>query len=302
MNPQNESNKSDHKAITFWMIVLSGIGGILYGYDVGVFSGAIPFIRETIFAHVPASQMATKIGIIGGAVFGGGLVGTLITGYLADRFGRRMMIIVSCVVFLLGILCILLANSFAALLAARLLLGVGVGIVAVAVPLYLAEVAPTKIRGKGVTVFQLFLTLGILLAYVVDLYFTPSGSWRSMFAVIIIPALILLVSMLALPESPRWLVSKRKDDAALKVLKRIRNADEAQKELDMLQHSLKIVEESKRKYGTWSELFSKKLALPLFLAIFVAVFNQFTAINGFLQYFLIHIKTYFRNKTTLLCS
>lgn len=273
-----------HKSLTFWMIVLSGIGGILYGYDVGVFSGAMPFIKTSIFKGLDPVTMNRYIGIIGGAVFAGGLIGTLITGYLADKFGRRNMIIVSCVIFLLGIFLITQAVSFEGLLAARLLLGIGVGIVAVVVPLYLAEVAPTHIRGKGVTVFQLFLTIGILLAYLVDLYFTPTGNWKAMFAVITIPAMILLISMFVLPQSPRWLVSKFRYTKALQILHRIRDAKDAEAELIQIKRSIEEVEKNKGTYGTWKELFSKRLAMPLFLAIFVAIFNQFTAINGFLQY------------------
>jgi len=278
------NNETKHyKSLTVWMIILSGIGGILYGYDVGVFSGAMPFIQSSIFGGFNQATMMRYTGIIGGAVFGGGLFGTLITGYLADKFGRRNIIIFSCVIFLLGIFLIITAHSFLSLLIARLLLGVGVGIVAVVVPLYLAEVAPTNIRGKSVTVFQLFLTIGILLAYLVDLYFTPTGNWRAMFAVIILPAAILLISMMVLPQSPRWLVTKARYSKALKILHRIRNPEEAERELEEIKASIQQ-HETAQSYGTWSALFDRAMLKPLALAIFVAIFNQFTAINGFLQY------------------
>lgn len=277
----NETQR--YKSLTVWMIILSGIGGILYGYDVGVFSGAMPFIQSSIFGGFNQATMMRYTGIIGGAVFGGGLFGTLITGYLADKFGRRNIIIFSCLIFLLGILFIITAHSFLSLLIARLLLGVGVGIVAVVVPLYLAEVAPTNIRGKSVTVFQLFLTIGILLAYVVDLYFTPTGNWRAMFAVIMLPAAILLISMMVLPQSPRWLVTKSRYSKALKILHRIRNPQEAEHELEEIKASVQQ-HEKLQSYGTWSALFDQPMLKPLALAVFVAIFNQFTAINGFLQY------------------
>lgn len=235
-NDINSTQKQ--KSLTFWMIVLSGIGGILYGYDVGVFSGAMPFIQSSIFSGLDPQTMNRYMGIIGGAVFGGGLIGTIIAGYLADRFGRQQIIILACIIFLCGLVAILLTNSFVTLLFARILLGIGVGIVAVVVPLYLAEVAPTHIRGKGVTVFQLFLTIGILLAYLVDLYFTPTGNWKAMFGVIAIPTIVLLISMFVLPQSPRWLVSKFRNETALQVLQRIRSAEEAAKELEELKKAL----------------------------------------------------------------
>lgn len=282
MTTQNSTQR--HKTLTFWMIVLSGIGGILYGYDVGVFSGAMPFIESTIFNGLSPDTLAKYMGIIGGAVFGGGLIGTLIAGYLADQFGRRNMIIVSCIIFLAGIFCIIEANSFVSLLIARLLLGVGVGIVAVVVPLYLAEVAPTHLRGTGVTVFQLFLTIGILLAYLIDWVFTPSGNWRAMFGVIIVPTLILLASMFVLPQSPRWLVSKSRDQTALKILQRIRGLADGERELVEIKKIVSETEALNKTYGSWGALFTRRLIMPLSLAIFVAIFNQFTAINGFLQY------------------
>jgi sugar porter (SP) family MFS transporter len=280
---KNLITNKQHKSLTFWMIVLSGIGGVLYGYDVGVFSGAMPFIVKELFVGVDKQTIAREIGIIGGAVFGGGLFGTLITGYLSDKFGRRNIIITSCVIFIIAIEIVINAQSFTALLVGRLLLGIGVGIVAVVVPLYLAEVAPAHIRGKSVTVFQLFLTIGILLAYVVDLFFTPTGDWRAMFTVIIIPAAILLLSMIVLPQSPRWLVSKLRYRKALKILHRIRSAEDAEKELLEIKQHIEQ-HQQQQSYGSWSELFSRDLLKPLFLAVFVAIFNQLTAINGFLQY------------------
>ncbi|MBL4647960.1 MAG: sugar porter family MFS transporter, partial [Gammaproteobacteria bacterium] len=267
-----------HKFMITMMILCSGIGGILYGYDVGVFSGAMPFIKQLLFPHLSTQAMTIKIGILGGAVFGGGLIGTLITGYLSDRFGRRTMIIAASLLFISGIILILFVSTFWELLAARIVLGIAVGVVSVAVPSYLTEIAPTAIRGKSVAIFQVFLTLGILLAYLVDLYFTPSGNWRAMFAVIAIPTFILLISMIVLPESPRWLVSHIKIKKAMAVLGKTRSPVEAHQEMQ------EIIASLKEKRSHWADLFQKRLALPLFLAIFVAVFNQFTAINAFLQY------------------
>lgn len=258
-----------------WILGVSflvGIGGILYGYDIGVVSGALLFVRQSI----PMS--ATQTGIIVGAVLGGGLCGTLIAGPMADKFGRRFMIAFACIIFILGVFFILIAHSFLELLLARIFLGIGVGIIAVAIPLYVAELVSKEDRGKYVTFFQLFLTFGIVLAYFVDLAFTPSGNWRAMFAVVLIPAVIILVGVFRLPESPRWLVANGREDKARLILHRMCSEREADTELKAIHDSLKDTK------GSWSELFSKKYALPLFISVAIAVLNQTTGINVFLQY------------------
>jgi sugar porter (SP) family MFS transporter len=273
------SNRNKNKIFTLFIIFSAGLGGILYGYDIGVISGALLFVQKTI----PMSQSET--GFIVGAVLMGGLVGTLITGPLADKFGRRTMILAACVIFIIGIILILTANSFVTLLAARLFLGVGVGVVAVAVPLYLTEIAPTKIRGRSVTIFQLLLTFGILLAYFVDLIFTPSGNWRGMFAVILIPAAVLFISMLFLPETPRWLLAKNRHAKAEKILGKIHHHSEIQNELAQIVNSFK-----KTASSSWKALFARNLWLPLFVALVIAACNQLTGINVLLQYAPIVIK------------
>lgn len=257
---------------TIFIIFCAGLGGILYGYDIGVISGALLFVQQSI----PMTQ--TELGFIVGAVLSGGLVGTLITGPLADRYGRKFMIIAACIIFITGVILILLSNSFVTLLGARLLLGIGIGVIAVAAPLYLIEIVPAKIRGRSLTIFQLLLTFGILLAYFVDLLFTPSGNWRGMFAVILVPAFILLFSMLKFPESPRWLLSKNRVTEAQKILLKTRTNLEAEQEFNQIQASLKAV-----KTG-WKALFSRNLRFPLFVALTIAACNQLTGINVLLQY------------------
>lgn len=268
-----------HKYFTALIVFCAGLGGILYGYDIGVISGALLFIQKTIV------MTDNQVGFIVGAVLTGGLVGTLITGPLADRFGRRTMIIVACLVFTVGLIFVLLSNSFVTLLIARLLLGIAVGVVAVAVPLYLTEIAPANIRGRSVTLFQLLLTFGILLAYFVDLLFVPSGNWRGMFAVILIPSSILLISMLFLPETPRWLLSKNRKEQALQVLYKTRSGAEAERELALIIDNLKVTGSS------WKALFTRSLWFPLMVALVIAICNQLTGINVLLQYAPLVIKS-----------
>lgn len=269
----NKNNSSSHKLFIFFIIFCAGLGGILYGYDIGVISGALLFVQKSI----PLTQ--GQVGLIVGAVLTGGLVGTLFTGKLADGFGRKKMIIAACFVFIVGILLILTAKDFYSLFLARLLLGIGVGVVAVAVPLYLTEIAPASIRGRSVTIFQLLLTFGIVLAYFVDLMFVSSGNWRAMFAVILIPASVLLLGMLLLPESPRWLLAKKKHDKARAVLLRTRHEKEAHFEFEQISASLQTVAS-----GSFRELFTRKLLAPLIVALVIATCNQLTGINVLLQY------------------
>lgn len=257
---------------TLAMICFAGLGGILYGYDIGVISGALLLINQTI----PMTQ--SQLGFIVGAVLSGGMISTLITGPLADRYGRRIMIIWACIVFVFGLFIILFAHSFVSLLVSRLLLGVGVGIIAVAVPLYLSEVAPASIRGRSMTIFQLLLTVGILLAYIVDLLFIPTQNWRGMFGVIFIPVGILVIGMYFLPETPRFLMTKGKAREAKDILMRTREQREADNEFQEIVESLKIT------HGTWATLFERCFWVPLFVATMVAILNQLTGINVLLQY------------------
>jgi SP family galactose:H+ symporter-like MFS transporter len=258
----------------FYIASLVSIGGILYGYDMGVISGALLFIRNTIVIT------DAQIGLVVGAVLGGGLIGTLIAGPVADKFGRRFLIGLSSLIFILGIGCILAAKTFLILFLARLLLGVAVGIVAVAVPLYVAEIVPSKDRGKYITFFQLLLTFGIVLAYGVDLIFTPSGNWQAMFAVVLIPAIILLIGVFFLPETPRWLVANNQLDKAQNILNQIcPDKNEAASTIAAIQKSL-----AENETGSLRDLLTPQCLLPAMIAIAIAVFNQLTGINSFLQY------------------
>ncbi|MDX1900390.1 MAG: sugar porter family MFS transporter [Gammaproteobacteria bacterium] len=266
---QNRKN-----SFVFFVACFVSLGGILYGYDMGVISGALLFMQKDI----PLTEMQT--GCIVGAVLGGGLIGTLLSGPIGDLLGRRLLILLSGVVFLLGISFILLATDFYGLLAARLFLGVGVGVVAVAVPLYVAEMVPDQDRGRYVTFFQLLLTIGILLAYCVDLFFSDTGNWRAMFAVLIVPSLILFVGSFFLPETPRWLLANARIEQARHVLSKILPDEKmAARELWRITEGLQAEETS-----SWREIFSSKFLLPSLVAVAIAIFNQLTGINSFLQY------------------
>lgn len=257
----------------FSIACLVSIGGILYGYDIGVISGALLFIRDTI----PMTE--AQIGVIVGAVLGGGLIGTLAAGPIGDHYGRRLLIMGSALLFVIGVCLVLLAHTFITILCARLLLGVGVGVVSVAVPLYVAEIVPAINRGKYMTMFQLLLTFGIVAAYFVDLIFTPSGNWRAMFAIVLIPALILFFGMIFLPETPRWLIANNQSERARSILKRIyTTSEEMESDIKAIESNLHEVQ------GSWLELFSSQYVVVTLVAVAIAICNQLTGINSFLQY------------------
>ena len=269
----SESQTNNHKKhYLFLLLILVGVGGILYGFDIGVIGPALEFLKQSIVLNTVQTEW-----VVGG-VFVGGLFGTLVAGPLADNFGRKLVVALSALVFMIGVLSILVAHGFILLMVGRILLGTGVGLVAVAVPLYAVELAPTKYRGRAVTIFQLLLTSGIVLAYFIGLLFQGSHDWRAMFAIVLIPSAILLFGTFVLPQSPRFLVSKGNESEARKVLLKTRPADEAERDLQEIHDSFKHTK------GTWSELFSKRLAFALFVAGSIAILQQLTGINSFLQY------------------
>ncbi len=265
--------KQKQNTFLLWIAGLVSVGGILYGYDMGVISGALLFIKTSI----PMTDQ--QIGWIVGAVLGGGLFGTLFAGPIGDYCGRRFLIALSALVSIIGIVLVLLAKTFFMIFSARLLLGTAVGMVAVAVPLYVSEIVPSKDRGKYITFFQLLLTFGIVLAYFVDLIFTPTGNWRGMFAILLIPSVILLIGILLLPETPRWLLTQHQAEKARHILGKIRHTQQE------VEHEMQAISASlHQSQGAWRDFFSRRFLGPAFVAVLIAIFNQLTGINSFLQY------------------
>ena len=270
------------KALSLATFLFAAMGGVLYGYDLGIISGALLFLRHDI--PMTDDQMSFLVA----AVLGGGAFATLITGPLSDWWGRRRMILVSSVIFIISVFIIVLANSYAVLLAGRIVQGVGVGVITIAVPLYLTESMPAHLRGRGVTAFQLLLAFGILLASLVGLAFTGSGDWRGMFLSAAVPGVIMFFGCFLLSDSPRWLAMKGRYEQALAVLRKTRSEDEAQHELKQMKSAL----ESGRKGFAVPKLklMQKRYLLPLFIVFAVAICNQLTGINSFLQFSAVILK------------
>jgi sugar porter (SP) family MFS transporter len=262
--------------IIYFIAAVAATGGLLFGFDTGVINVALPSLREQL--QLTPSQESMVVG----AVLFGAMFGPFISGFLTDKLGRKKINIIASLVFVVGSILAAIAPDTNSLIAGRLLLGLAIGIVAATVPLYLAELSPKDKRGRMVTFFQLAITLGILLSYVVGYIFGDAeNAWRLMFWAGFLPAIILFVGMLLVPESPRWLLTKGRNEEALKVLNQLRTPDEAVSEYN---ETLKLLEEEKQNKSSWMELFMPKLRIPLFIGIGIFAIQQFSGINAIIYY------------------
>jgi SP family galactose:H+ symporter-like MFS transporter len=251
---------------------IAALGGLLFGYDTGVISGAVLFIRRD-FAQGTGEQA-----IVVSVVLIGAMLGALVAGMIADRAGRRPALILAGVVFAVGALISAAAPNAAVLIAARFVVGLAIGLSSVVAPLYLSETAPRGSRGALVSLYQFAITLGILGAYLVDLAFAPSGGWRWMLALAVIPSVMLVGGMLAMPESPRWLFAHGRDDEARAILARSRAAGEIEDAVREIRAALATHS------GGMRELLSPALRRPLVIGIGLAVLQQVTGINTVIYY------------------
>lgn len=259
----------------------AGLGGLLFGYDTGVISGAELFFKNDFTLSVFALEVIVS-GVLAGAA-----VGALAGGRLADLFGRRTLLIVTALIFAAGAVVCAVAPSPSILIIGRIIVGLGIGLSSGAVPVYISEVSPPDTRGWTVSIFQLAITLGILLAYVVDYVFASIQGWRWMLGLAVVPAAIFASGMFFLPESPRWLVKRGHAAAARAILGRIRDTSVADAEFLEIQSSLAQAEEQ----GNWRDLLNRGLRPALILGIGLAIFQQVTGINTVIYYAPIIIKS-----------
>jgi len=253
------------------------LGGLLFGYDTGVISGAILFIKDD-FGLSPFMQGAVVAALLLGA-----MVGAAVAGPLSDRIGRRRLIIVAAVTFTLGALGAAAAPNAGTLVAARVVLGLAVGSAALVVPLYLSEIAPTHIRGAIASLNQMMIVVGILAAYIVNAILASSGDWRLMLGLAAVPSLILLLGMAFMPETPRFLVRTGEEDEAREVLDEVRSDERSEEAPERKVQEIREVEE--REAGSARELLKARWVRPaLIIAIGLAVFQQFIGINTIIYY------------------
>ncbi len=262
--------------LIYVVAAIAATGGLLFGYDTGVIAVAMPFIKEKWVLSTTTEAWVM------GAVLLGGMAGSLLSGRLTDYLGRKRINIFTATVFMLGSVVTAMAQNPSWLIAGRLLLGVAVGVASFSVPLYIAEIAPAAKRGRLISFFQLAITIGILISYLAGYFFSGANDgWRMMFWAGVIPALVLLVGMVFLPESPRWLITKGRDAEALEVLQRIEDDADVQAEFKQVKQA--IVSEQNNKTN-WRELFSKRLRQPLLIGIGIFFIQQFSGINAVIYF------------------
>jgi len=266
--------KVSGRLFVYLAAAFAALGGLLFGYDTGVISGAELFFRNDFTLSTFALEVIVS-GVLAGAA-----VGALTGGRLADLFGRRKLLITTAIIFAAGAILCAAAQSAQMLVAGRIIVGIGIGLSSSTVPVYISEVAPADARGWQVSLFQLAITVGILLAYLVDYAFAQVQGWRWMFGLAVVPAAIFGSGMIFLPESPRWLLRRGRRETAQAMLARIRGTPDIDEELLEIERSLAQAEES----GRLSDLLAPSLRSSLGIGIGLAIFQQITGINTVIYY------------------
>lgn len=266
-----------NKGLVIVIASIAATGGLLFGFDTGVISGAIPFLQDYFELTDSQVENITALGLIGA------VVGALVTGRLTDYLGRRKVILGSAFIFATGAVWTGLAPTVNQLMVSRFYLGLAIGVSSFAVPLYISEISPTKIRGRLVSMFQLLITVGILAAYLSDRALADNSnpeSWRPMLWVGVFPALILFVGMFFLPDTPRWLMSKGREEESRKILKKIEYPEFIDKSIAEMREQIKL----EAMQAGWREIFKPWLRNALIIAVGIMFFQQFVGINTVIYY------------------
>jgi MFS family permease len=297
---QATSYEIDKAGYNRFLLLVAGLGGLLYGVDVGIIAGALPYLEAT------SGLNAGQLSIVVAAVLLGSVISTLFAGALADWIGRKPLMILSGLLFVCSIPVIALSRGYEALVLGRLLQGVSAGLIGVVVPLYLAECLAATNRGKGTGIFQWLLTLGIVTAAVVGMYFSfrveevaklgdaaklfafKDTAWRSIFWVSLPPGILFVIGSFMVSESPRWLFRRGKKDAAEAALLRSRTSEQAAVELAEMEHTATGEKNLSTSVGgktkNQGSLLRKKYIIPFLLACVILACNQATGVNSIIGY------------------
>ena len=278
-----------------FLLLVAGLGGLLYGVDVGIIAGALPYLEAT--SGLSAGQLSNIVA----AVLLGSAISTLAAGALADWMGRRKLMALSGALFVASIPVIALAQGYGPLVLGRLLQGVSAGLIGVVVPLYLAECLGASQRGKGTAIFQWLLTLGIVAAAAIGMYFSirvdavakmgdaarlfafKDRAWRSIFWVSLPPGILFVIGSFKVAESPRWLCRKGRTEAARAALGRSRTERQAAVELEEMEATA-AAEHAKAEAGGGGSLWHRKYVIPFLLACVILACNQATGVNSIIGY------------------
>jgi sugar porter (SP) family MFS transporter len=255
-----------------WGAAITALGGLLFGYDTGVISGALLFIGKDFHGLTSFDkELLTSILLIGA------LAGALAAGKIADKIGRRPTVLGTAALFVAGVMLAAFSPSFAVLVGARVVIGLAVGSASMVVPLYIGEVAPPRVRGALVSFNQLAITSGILASYLVDYGLASSQNWRLMFGLAAIPAILMFTGMLFQRESPHWLIAQGREDEAREVLGRVRDQGDIDAEIAQ-------VRDLSARQSSFREVLRPAVRHVMVIGVTLAVFQQITGINTIIYY------------------
>jgi SP family arabinose:H+ symporter-like MFS transporter len=255
--------------------ITAALGGLLFGFDTAIISGAIPYIKSYFNLDAATLGWAVSSGLVGCAG------GSLIAGYLADKYGRKAVLMICAVLFAISGMGAGFSNDLNVFILFRIIGGLGVGAAAMVSPMYIAEIAPASQRGRLVALYQLAIVTGILLAYFTNYALNDIGenNWRWMFASQTIPSVLFLLMLLLVPETPRWLVGNNKITQATKILQRIANNIDVDAEVQQIKNSF-----GKQEKASVFTLFDKPYKKVILAGVLLAIFQQITGINAILYY------------------
>lgn len=268
----------NNKDISIYIIaIIASMGGLLFGFDMGVLSGAIPFLQLDWHINNNIIEMITASSLLGA------VLGAMISGRIVETIGRKKVITVASLIFVVGTILSSISVDAIFLIFSRFISGIAIGIISFVVPLYIAEISPNKIRGSLVALFQLMVSVGLLLSYLSDLILADNSDltcWRNMFYVDVITGLILLFGVLFLPESPRWLINKGFIDEARMILFKFCEKEE----IDECVNNIILEKKQNDRNVSWRELFTPMMKYPMIIVIGIMFFQQFIGINTVIYY------------------
>ena len=262
-----------NRGFIYRISTIAALGGVLYGYDMGIIAAAALFVKRTFRLSTVMEEWVVSIVLIGA------MIGAIVGGAVADRIGRRATLVWAAGIFILGSVLAPVSTDVAMLIVARAIIGIGIGFTSVTAPVYVSELAPPQSRGMLIGLYQFALTLGIALADFVGYWLAAQQAWRLMFGLAVVPTLFFLLVILTVPESPRWLFAHGRPQDAEAVLRSYTDNAGAQQFLADIEEGLKTPMEQ-----SWSALWSPAVRGPLFIAVGLTVLQQVTGINTIIYY------------------
>jgi len=269
-----------NKSFVLKVSTVAAIGGLLFGYDTAVIAGVVGYLQARF--HLSS----VMVGWAASSAIWGCVVGAMFAGYLSDRMGRKKVLIITAILFFISSIAAALAGDLTQFILARLIGGLGIGAASMLSPLYISEIAPARNRGTLVSLYQLAIVLGINLIYFVNLRIAAMGNeawnielgWRYMLASGTLPAVLFLVLLFFVPESPRWLTARGRKEEALDILTKVNGGEVAPVVYN------EIVDALRHESGTLKELFRPGLRMAMLVGVFLALFSQVTGINAIIYY------------------